>query len=414
MTTLPVDSATAATGRPPRQRALLFVLAGNMLIDALEVSVLLVATPAVRDDLGLSLWNTQWVMSGFALGFAALLLLGPSVTARWGRRRVYLAALVVFVAASVAGGLADQGLLLVLTRVVKGMCAALTAPTGLAIIGTTFREGPEHRRAVSVYSLFGAVGFTAGLLCSGLLTGLTWRWSVVCSAPVALVLLVFALRLIPADREPAGGEPVGGGPRLRLRPALLLRNGPLLRSALCAASLNGAYLGLLLLVTFQLHDELGWNSWQTALAYLPACVPLALSLPFSGQLVGRVGTDRLIVAGLLSATLGDALYLWRGTPDSYLTGVLPTMLLVGAGFVLSFAALNIQATSGIPAAEKRLAVPLYQTAVQLGAVLVLPAVAALIGDHGRYRPALLLITAVGAAGSLVALTGVRRRPRTDA
>ncbi|MER7670876.1 MFS transporter [Kitasatospora sp. NPDC096128] len=411
MTTLPVDSATAATGRPPRQRALLFVLAGNMLIDALEVSVLLVATPAVRDDLGLSLWNTQWVMSGFALGFAALLLLGPSVTARWGRRRVYLAALVVFVAASLAGGLADQGLLLVLTRVVKGMCAALTAPTGLAIIGTTFREGPEHRRAVSVYSLFGAVGFTAGLLCSGLLTGLTWRWSVVCSAPVALVLLVFALRLIPADREPAGPESAGGGPRLR--PGLLLRNGALLRSALCAASLNGAYLGLLLLVTFQLHDRLGWDSWRTALAYLPACVPLALSLPFSGQLVGRVGTDRLIVAGLLSATLGDALYLWRGTPDSYLTGVLPTMLLVGAGFVLSFAALNIQATSGIPAAEKRLAVPLYQTAVQLGAVLVLPAVAALVGDHGRYRPALLLITAVGAAGSLVALTGVRRRPRTD-
>ncbi|MFF7637032.1 MFS transporter [Kitasatospora sp. NPDC008050] len=403
MTTLPVDPATttAGAGRSRRQRALLFVLAGNMLIDALEVSVLLVAMPAVKDDLGLSLWNTQWVMSGFALGFAALLLLGPAITARWGRRRVYLAALVVFVAASLLGGLADQGALLILTRVVKGMCAALTAPTGLAIISTTFREGPEQRRAVSVYSLFGAVGFTAGLLCSGLLTELSWRWSVVCSAPVALVLLVFGLRLVPGDQHATGSAP-------RVK-AALLRNGPLLRSALCAASLNGAYLGLLLLVTFQLHAQLGWNSWQTALAYLPACVPLALSLPFAGRLVGRLGTDRLIVAGALSATLGDALYLWQGTPRSYPTGVLPTMLLVGAGFVLSFAALNMQATSAIPAAEKRLAVPLYQTAVQLGAVLVLPAVAALIGGHGGYRPALLLITAVGAAGSLVALTGVRRR-----
>ncbi|MFI6274446.1 MFS transporter [Streptomyces sp. NPDC050988] len=377
-------------------RALLFVLAGNMLIDALEVSVVLVALPALGDDLGLSMWGTQWVMSGFAAGFAALLLLGPRVTARWGRRRVYLAALLVFVAASVAGGLADQGALLILTRVVKGMCAALTAPTGLAIIGTTYRAGAEQRRAVSVYSLFGAAGFTVGLLCSGALTALSWRWDLVFPAPIALLLLVFGFRLIPADAAPGAGPPP-----LRETLVRLWRNGPFVRSAVCAATLNGTYLGLLLLLTHQLHAQWGWDAWRLALAFLPACVPLALSLPFAGRLVGRFGSERLIVAGGCAATLGCVTALAGGEPGSYITGVLPTLLLVGAAFVLSFAALNMQAMSGIPADRKGQAVPVYQTAVQLGAVLALPTVAVLAG--AGYRPALLFLTAVSAAGALTAV-----------
>lgn len=377
-------------------RALLFVLAGNMLIDALEVSVVLVALPALGDDLGLSMWGTQWVMSGFAAGFAALLLLGPRVTARWGRRRVYLAALLVFMAASVAGGLADQGALLILTRVVKGMCAALTAPTGLAIIGTTFRAGAEQRRAVSVYSLFGAAGFTVGLLSSGALTALSWRWDLVFPAPIALLLLVFGFRLIPADAASQAGPPP-----LRETLVRLWRNGPFVRSAVCAATLNGTYLGLLLLLTHQLHAQWGWDAWRLALAFLPACVPLALSLPFAGRLVGRFGSERLIVAGGCAATLGSVTALAGGEPDSYITGVLPTLLLVGAAFVLSFAALNMQAMSGIPADRKGQAVPVYQTAVQLGAVLALPTVAVLAG--AGYRPALLFLTALSAAGALTAV-----------
>ncbi|MFG2296201.1 MFS transporter [Streptomyces sp. NPDC048603] len=405
------------TSRPgnSRHRALLLVLAGNMLIDALEVSVLLVALPAIGGDLGLSPWNTQWVMSGFALGFAALLLLGPRITARWGRRRVYLAALLVFVLASAAGGLADGPAVLVLTRVVKGMCAALTAPTGLAIISTAFREGDEQRRAVSVYSLFGAAGFTAGLLASGVLTGLSWRWDLVLPAPAALVLLVFAVRLIPDGRDPGGRDPGGRDPggsdpggRDPGGRAALLRNGAFVRSAVCAACLNGTYLGLLLLVTFQLHNERGWNSWQTALALLPACLPLAVSLPHAPRMVARFGTDRLITAGMLAAALGCAVHTLLGTPRAYATGVLPALLLVEAGFVLSFAALNMQATSGIPAARRGRAVPVYQTAVQLGAAAVLPVVAALLGADGTaYRPALLLLTSVSAVSLLVALTGAR-------
>ncbi|MFF7475311.1 MFS transporter [Streptomyces sp. NPDC008092] len=384
------------------RRALLFVLAGNMLIDALEVSVMLVALPALGRDLGLSMLGSQWVMSGFAAGFAALLLLGPRLVARWGRRRVYLAALPVFIAASVAGGLAHQGAVLVATRVVKGMCAALTAPTGLAIISTTFRPGAEQRRAVSVYSLFGAAGFTAGLLCSGALTELSWRWNPVFPAPVALLLLAAGARLIPRDTAPAPAAPLGA------TLARLLRDGPFRRSAVCAATLNGTYLGLLMLLAHRLHDQWGWSSWRTALAFLPACLPLALALPFAGRMVARFGTERLIRAGSCAAALGCVTALLTGAPAAYATGVLPALLLVEAGFVLSFAALNLQATAGIAAEHRAAAVPVYQTAVQLGAVLALPAAAAAASSGGGYRGALAFLTAVSATGALVACTARTR------
>lgn len=399
MTTIPSPPATRTdAGR----RALLFVLAGNMLIDALEVSVVLVALPAMERDLGLSTLGGQWVMSGFAAGFAALLLLGPRLVARWGRRRVYLAALPVFIAASVAGGLTDQGAVLIATRVVKGMCAALTAPTGLAIISTAFRPGAEQRRAVSVYSLFGATGFTAGLLCSGALTELSWRWNTVFPAPVALVLLAAGFRLIPRDAAPAPAAP------LRATLARLLHNGPFRRSAVCAATLNGTYLSLLMLLVHRLHHQWGWSSWRTALALLPACLPLALALPFAGRMVGRFGTERLIRAGSCAAALGCVSALLTGTHGTYAITVLPALLLVEAGFVLSFAALNLQATAGIPAEHRPGAVPVYQTAVQLGAVLALPATAVAASVDAGRAGALAFLTAVSATGALVACTARTR------
>lgn len=386
----------AGPGSELRLWALLFVLAGNMLIDALEVSVVLPALPAMADGLGLSLWGVQWVMSGFALGFAGLLLLGPRVMARFGRRRVYLAALAVFILASLGGGLADSGPALVLTRVVKGACAALTAPAGLAIIATVFPEGARQRRAVSVYSLFGAAGFTVGLLLSG---ALTWRGTLLFPAAAALVLLPFAWRLIP--EQPAGG------PLPPLVTRQVLTDGTLLRSAVGAATLNGSYLALLLTAVFTTAS--GWTPWQTALAFLPACLPLVGSALFAGRMVQRHGTRRLIAVGALAALCG---YLWQLAgpgPGSYAAGLLPTLLLVGAAFVCAFGALNMQATAGIPAADRGLAVPIYQTGVQLGAALSLTTTAALLTAYDDARPALYVVTALGAAGALAALAG-RRTP----
>lgn len=468
----------------PRMWGLLVVLAGNMLIDALEVSVALVALPAIGTDLGAPLTTVQWTITGFAVGFGGLMLFGARAVALLGRRRVYLAALVGFAAASLVGALAEDPSLLTATRVVKGFCAALTAPTGLAIIATAFPEGPQRNRALSVYTLFGAGGFTAGLLLSGWLTGFSWRLTFAFPAPAVLVLFVLGLRLIPGAGEENGGGPppgatAGDRPPLRrygfasaaaflagllalvqgitavpahgwadlrstgllaLAVGLLalfvalerasahplirfeaLRSRAMIRSALGAACLNGSYLGLLFVLTHQLQSLAGWSPLRTAAAFLPAAAPLVVTALFSGRIVARFGAPRLIAAGALLPFAGYLLLLRTPWPPAYATGILPTMLLVGAGFVLSFAALNSQATSQLPPAERGAGSGLYQTAVQVGAALSVALVAALLTGAAppagaapaefaeACRPALTLVAAVGGLGLLTALTGLRSR-----
>ncbi|MFJ7423935.1 MFS transporter [Streptomyces uncialis] len=390
--TVPVREATAR-----RHRQLLVVLSGNMLLDAVEVSVVLMALPSIGADLGLTLWSAQWLMSGFALGFAAMLLLGPTLSGRWGLRRVYLAAMLLFALASVVGGLSDGTALLIASRVVKGGCAALTASAGLALISTTFPSGPQQRRAVSIYSLFGAAGFTAGLLLAGLLLADSWRWTFLLPAPVALVLLVWALRVVPASVRRRPGRPL----------VAVLRNGPLVRATLGAATLNGSYIGLLLLATFRASDDFGWQPWQIALALLPASVPLALSVPFAGRLVQRHGTVRLIAAGACCALAGQLYGLLHLESLPYMTGLLPTLLLVEAGFVLSFAALHMQATQSVEPALRSVAVPVYQTGVQLSSVLMLPLVAGIATLTGSFRTPLLATSLASALGVAAAVAGLR-------
>ncbi|WP_257001998.1 MFS transporter [Streptomyces sp. WZ.A104] len=394
-------STEAAAGRAGigQHRPLLVVLSGNMLLDAVEVSVVLVALPTIAADLGLTLWSVQWLMSGFALGFAAMLLLGPVLSGRWGLRRVYLAAMLVFALASLVGGLGDSTELLIASRVVKGACAALTAPAGLALIGTTFPSGPAQRRAVSVYSLFGAAGFTAGLLFSGALVAADWRWTFLLPAPVALVLLVWGLKVIPGSARQASLRPV----------AAVLRNGPLARATLGASALNGSYIGLLLLVTFRAGDGWGWEPWQIALALLPASVPLALSVPYAGLVIRRFGTARLIASGALCALAGQLYALLSPEPHTYAAGLLPALILVEAAFVLSFAALNLQATQSVEPALRSTAVPVYQTGVQIGSVLMLPLVAGLATVTDGYRAPLLATALAAALGVGTAAGGLRGR-----
>jgi MFS family permease len=393
-------SGTAGTGtdRPPALHpALLFVLSGTMLLDAVEVSVVLVALPRIGDDLGLSALGAQWLMSGFAIGFAALLILGPRLTARVGRRAAYLAAMTAFVLACAAGGALTNPVLLVALRVVKGGCAALTAPAGLAFILETFPDGPGRRRAISVYSTFGAMGFTVGLLLSGALAGATWRWVFVLPAPVAAVLLLFGMMTLPRESS----RPV------RLPRLAVLRDVDLRRSAGGAATLNGTYQGLLVLLVFRVHDGLGWSPWRTALALLPACVPLALAAPWAGRLIARYGTARLIALGALLPAVGVTLALAHPEPTPYVTGMLPVLLLVEAGFCCAFGALNAQATGRAAPADRAAAIAVYQCCVQLGAAALLPLVALLYVSSAGVRAPLAVLAAVAVLGLVISLVPAR-------
>ncbi|MER6808846.1 MFS transporter [Spirillospora sp. NPDC000708] len=373
---------------------LLAVLSGTMLLDALEVSTAIVALPALAADLGIGAAGATWVVGAFALGFGGLLIVLRNLAARWGERQAYLAALALFAAASVVCALADAPAILVAARLVKGACAALTAPTGLAFIARYFPEGPPRHRAISVYTFLGAWGFTLGLIISGLLTAADWRWTFLLPAPVALVLLVSGLRLLPATP---------GGPPPRLQIGALLVHAPLVRSALGAATLNGTVWGLLVEWTFRLQDELGWTSLQAGIALVPASLPAALVSPVAGRLVRRFGTARQITAGAALVPLG-CLLAWSaahertGSPAAYAVDVLPWLLLVGTGFAMCFSSLHIQALSGLEPARHGAASAAYQTMVQLGGVLVLALVSVTANP--------VALTLVGLLGFLIALTGV--------
>jgi MFS family permease len=165
----------------------LLVLCGALFLDALDVSMMGVALPSIRTSLNMSTSSLQWVVSAYVLGYGGFLLLSGRAADLLGRRRVFLIALAVFIVASVLGGFADSGTLLIATRFIKGVSAAFTAPAALSIITTSFAEGPARNKALSVFTATGATGFSLGLVFGGLLTEIGWRWVFFLPAPVALV-----------------------------------------------------------------------------------------------------------------------------------------------------------------------------------------------------------------------------------
>src|SRR3954470_24929333 len=251
-TSLPSSSGSAGWDR--RLWGALFVVCGVLFLDGLDVSMVGVALPSIRDDLDLSTSQLQWIVSGYVLGYGGLLLLGGRVADLLGRRRVLIAGLSVFTVASLLGGLVSDPSVLVGTRFIKGRAAAFTAPAGLSIITTTFPEGPVRNKALSIYTAFGASGFSAGLILGGLLTELGWRWTFLAPAPFALLIAVAAWRLLPRDGERARlGREFDFGGALAITAGMLL----LVRGVVRA-------------------PEVGWASAQTIGSFAIATAILAI------------------------------------------------------------------------------------------------------------------------------------------
>src|SRR3954447_5049664 len=196
------SAATASAALDRRAWGALLVLCGALFLDGLDVSMVGVALPSIDGDLHLSTSTLQWIVSGYVLGYGGLLLLGGRAADLLGRRRVFVVALSVFAVASLLGALASDGPVLIATRFLKGLSAAFTAPAGLSIITTTFAEGPARNKALAIYTATGASGFSMGLVFGGLLTELGWRWTFLPPAPIAALLVLGALRLVPDDGRP--------------------------------------------------------------------------------------------------------------------------------------------------------------------------------------------------------------------
>ncbi|GAA2643227.1 MFS transporter [Nonomuraea recticatena] len=430
-----------------------------------------VALPSIQADLGLSPSSLQWVVSGYVLGYGGLLLLGGRTADLLGRRRVFLAALAVFAAASLIGGIVDDGALLIAARFVKGMAAAFTAPAALSIITTTFPEGPARNKALSIFTASGASGFSLGLVLSGLLTELGWRWTFLMPVPVAIIALVAALKVLPKVKE----ERAGGGydlvgavlitasmlllvftvvqapevgwlsvrtigslvlsfallglfvfTELRVKHPLvrlgLLRSAPIVRANLGLVILMGSYIGFQFAAMQYFQNLLHWSALQTALAFLPAGLLVAITSTKMGDLADRFGTARLIVIGAAALAGGYAFFLGIDENPSMGGLVLPGMVLLGIAFALSFPSLNIQATNGVHDDEQGLASGMLNTSGQVGGAVVLAVVTAVLtsGADGAItidslKSSIMVPLILAVVGLLVSATGLnfRRVPAVE-
>ena len=432
-----------------------------LFLDGLDVSMIGVALPSIGAELDLSTSSLQWLVSGYILGYGGLLLLGGRTADLLGRRKVFLIALAVFAVASLAGGLVTSGPLLIITRFIKGLAAAFTAPTGLSIITTNFAEGPARNRALSIYTVFGAGGYSFGLVFGGLMTGVGWRWTFLLPVPIALLALAAAFVLLPRDKPAEeGGHDLWGAvtstaamlllvytvvtahdvgwasartigsfvgvaalvaafvalesrvahPLIRLR---ILRKTTLVRASLAIIAIGGSYFSWQFIVTLYLQDAIGWSALELALALLPVGLMVTASSIFSNKLVDRFGTARIIAVTMSVMAVGYLLFLRIDTTPSYVAVILPAVLLIGVGWI-GFPAVNIQATSGIEDHEQGLAAGVLQTSMQVGAAIVLAVTTAIIasGPVGEptaatlldnYRPGLVYATVVSIVGALVAV-----------
>jgi MFS family permease len=423
--------AAAGSGWDRRTWAILAILCGALFLDAGDVASVNIALPTIGSHLDMSTSNLQWVVSGYVLGYGGFLLLGGRVADLLGRRQVFLVALTVFGIASAVGGLTDSGTLLIASRFVKGVGAAFTVPAGLSILTTTFTSDEDRHRALGIYSATGAAGFMLGLVIGGLLSEIGWRYVFLVPVPVTAAIVFAGFReLAPTPRPDGGGHydlpgaftvtasmlvlvysiveapshgwtagrTIGG---LVLSAALLvlfvvierrspqplvrlgiLRVGSVVSADIAAFFYFGSFLAFQFLTTLCIQDVVGWSPVATALAFVPSSLFLPVLGAQAPRLIGRFGTTKLIAAGLVLFAAGYVLFLNDRSSDlTYVTMLLPTMLVLGLSWGIAFPAMNVQATAGVDSSEQGLAAGLLSTSLQIGAALLIAIVGAVIATH---------------------------------
>jgi MFS family permease len=480
------DPATAPDGDPGRSPVgpdrqgagrlgrsdwgLLLVLCGAIFLEGIDVSMMGVALPSIRAELGMSTSELQWVVSAYVLGYGGFVLLGGRAADLLGRRRMFLGWLVVFVLFSGLGGLATEGWALILARFVTGVAAAFMAPAGLSIITTSFAEGPARNRAVLVYAGAGAGGFSLGMVVGGLLTAVDWRWVFFAPVVMAVVILAVAMAVIPRETRPARtlrGFDIAGAVTLTGAMVLLvvtvvrapdvavgltlttlaaslllltafvvverrtaaplvrlgiLRSAPLLRANAGAMLLVGSFMAFQFTVVLYLQELRGWSEVQTGLALAVAGIDAVLAPTLTPWLVNRFGNARVLVAGLALAVVAYLLFLPVG-PDWNFLVMLPALIALGLAFALAYGPLTIAATEDVADEEQGLASALLSTSFQFGAALGLAAVAAVIvaatadgtpeAVLDGYRTGLLVPLVAGLLGVALTAPGLRRARTTD-
>lgn len=457
-----MPATTAQDRLTGRAWAVLFVLCGAIFLEGIDVSMMGVALPSIRAELGLSTSELQWIVSAYVLSYGGFVLLGGRAADLLGRRRMFIGWLVVFLAFSGLGGFATEGWVLIVARFVTGIAAAFMTPAGLSIITTTYPEGPQRNKALLVYAGTAAGGFSLGMVAGGLLTAIDWRWVFFAPVVLAAVILVAAIALIPPEAAPiktAGGFDLGGAVTLTGSMLLLvstvvrapdvaagqtavtlvaglallglfvlieqrvasplirlgiLRRGPLVRANLGAVLLVGSFVGFQFIAVLYLQELRNWSGLETGLALMVIGIDSVLAPTLTPWLVNRFGNGRIVFGGFTFAAAAYALFLPLSADWSY-AAMLPTLILLGMAFSLAYGPLTIAATDGVAEEEQGLASGVLTTSFQFGSALGLAVVAAVLAAADNltvegFRSALLVPLVAAALGLIAALPGLARRP----
>ncbi len=394
------------------------LLSAVQFMVVLDIAIVNVALPSIKVDLGFSQEDLQWVISSYALVFGGFLLLGGRAADLLGRRRVFLAGLVLFTTASLFAGLAWSEASLITFRSLQGLGAAVISPAALSILSTTFTEGRERNIALGVWGAVGGFGAAAGVLLGGILTEtLSWSWIFFVNVPVGLLALALAPRLLNESRDAtvrsfdATGAvlvTVGlsslvyaitqtgtygwtsvrtlgvGAVALVLLAAFvwweqrhtepLMRFGILRTKTVAGANVGGLILGtatfsMFLMLTLYMQQVLGYSPMETGVGYLAVALSAIVWSAVAAQLTTRIGVKPVLVAGMTAITGGLVYFTQVSVDGSYLTDLLPGFLLVGFGLGFSFVPISIAALAGIRAEEAGLASGLFNTSQQIGGAL---------------------------------------------
>ncbi len=429
-----MHSATRQETHPHLRATLLLACLAQFMV-ILDVSVVNVALPSIRNGLNFSEVDLQWVVNAYTVTFAGFLLLGGRAADLIGRRRVFVSGLALFGLASLAGGLADSQLQLIAARAVQGLGGAVIAPASLSILTTTFKEGRERNRAVGIWGAMGGAGGAAGVLLGGVLTDLLgWRWILFINVPIALLAGVFAQRLIAEGRDAARARKfdlpgalsatiglsllvlgivrtevtgwgstqalalIGSGiallivflviegrfARAPLMPLRIYSSRTLSAANVVVMLIGGSTFGMWFFVSLYLQQVLGYSPIKAGLAFLPMTIIIVVGSAVASRAVIRVGAKPLLLAGLIALTAGLLLFGSVSVDGTYAGAILAPSLLVAIGIGLSFVPATLLAVAGVAPDEAGLASGLVNTSRLVGGALglaILAAIATAKTDH---------------------------------
>jgi len=407
----------------------LYVLCAGMLMIVLDITVVNVALPSIKDDLGFSQNSLAWVVNAYLITFGGLLLLAGRLGDLIGRRTIFLYGLAVFVVASLLCGASQTEGMLIGARLLQGVGGAMTSAVILGMIVTMFPEAREQAKAVGIYAFVASAGGAVGLLIGGILTqAISWHWIFFVNAPIGLATAIYAHRLLDKDEgiglgqgadalgavlitaslmlgvytivEPAAKDGWGAATTLGLGsgslallalfiareattdtpliPLRIFRSRNVTGANVVQVLTVAGMFGMFFMGSLYLQLVQGYDALQIGLAFLPVTIIMGtLTGRYSEPLIMRFGARRLLFPGLGLVTAGLVLFTRAPVNASYVVDVLPVLVLLGVGIGICFPALMTIAMSGATRADAGLASGLVNTSAQVGGALGLAVLATL-------------------------------------